>query len=163
MIDEALTKDRAHELISSRRVEGTPVYNPRDDRLKLFITTTLLHLRKRLPDLLLNGEYLPLDVEGDLAEHVVAFARRSRQSPEQSVVIVAPRLIHRLRGVERRSPCGREVWGDTRILVHDILPAEIVNQFTAAGGSVADGRLGVGQALEHFPVAALTAATIPWQ
>jgi (1->4)-alpha-D-glucan 1-alpha-D-glucosylmutase len=137
--------------------------NPRDDRFKLLVHVTLLQLRKRQPDLFLEGEYLPLTVEGELAEHVVAFARRIRQSNEQSVVIVAPRLIHRLRGAERRPPTGREFWRETQIVIGDALPADIVNQFTGSAGSVTNGRLAVGEALEHFPVAALTAATLPRQ
>lgn len=137
--------------------------NPRDDRLKLLITTTLLNLRKRLPELFLEGEYIPLSVEGELAEHVVAFARRNRKTAEQSTVVVAPRLIHRLRNAERRSPCGPETWGETTIVVGDLLPAEFVNQFTAERGLVSDGRIAVGDALKHFPVAALTAAALPLQ
>ena len=33
MTDETMVIDTAHELISSRRVEGTPVYNRKDERL----------------------------------------------------------------------------------------------------------------------------------
>jgi (1->4)-alpha-D-glucan 1-alpha-D-glucosylmutase len=131
--------------------------------LKLFVHYALLQLRKRQPELFLEGDYVPLTVEGDLAEHVVAFARRVRQSPEQSVVMVVPRLIHQLRGPERRSFAGRELWGETQIVIGDSLPSEIVNHFTAATSTIREGRLRVGEALEHFPVAALTAATIAWQ
>ncbi|QDT53121.1 Maltooligosyl trehalose synthase [Caulifigura coniformis] len=136
---------------------------PRDPRLKLLITTTLLTLRSRQPDIFLGGEYIPLAVEGEFAEHVIAFARRARQSPGQSLVVIAPRLIHRLRGTEQRPPCGREFWGETRVVVGDALPVEIVNQFTGARTTVTNGRIPVAEALEDFPVAALTAATLPWQ
>ena len=33
MTDQNMVVDYAHELISSRRVEGTPVYNRKDERL----------------------------------------------------------------------------------------------------------------------------------
>ena len=134
--------------------------NPRDERFKLFVTTTLLNLRKRLPDLFTDGEYIPLDVEGELAEHVIAFARRLGES---SAVVIVPRLIHRLRGDGRAAPCGPDFWRGTHVMVGDALPGRFVNQFTGVGGELENGRLDVGQALEHFPVAALTAATVALQ
>ncbi len=137
--------------------------HPRDDRAKLYVTTTLLRLRQRLPDLFLAGDYLPLDVEGELAGHVVAFARRQRQTPGEAVVIVVPRLVQRLRRPDRPTPVGRDCWGATTIAIGDALPADIVNQFTGAGLRTENGRLAVGDVFEHFPVAALTAATVPWQ
>jgi len=161
LLDEvhASAADETARQVLCRELAG----HPRDARLKLLITTTLLKLRSRQPELFLEGEYIPLTVEGDLADHVIAFARRVHQSPDQSLVIVAPRLIHRLRGTEQRLPCGREFWGETQIVVGDALPSEIVNQFTGSRTSVTHGRIAVAEALEHFPVAALTAATIPWQ
>ncbi|OAI51445.1 hypothetical protein AYO47_07120 [Planctomyces sp. SCGC AG-212-M04] len=168
-VDYELRKRLLDDLISRSRDAASRlqlckelIADPRDDRFKLLVHFTLLQLRKRHPQLFLEGDYLPLAVEGELAEHVIAFARRLRSSDE-SVVIVAPRLIHRLRGPERRSPIGREVWGETQIVIGDALPSQIVNQFTGSTASVTNGRLAVGEALEHFPVAALTAATLPWQ
>lgn len=154
---------RAAEATSRRELSSHLTANPRDERLKLFVHYVLLQLRKRQPELFLEGDYVPLTVEGDLAEHVVAFARRVRQSPEHSVVIVVPRLIHQVRGPERRSPKGLEFWGETQIVVGDALPSEIVNHFTTTTSTIRDGRLRVGEALEHFPVAALTGASIPWK
>lgn len=158
LIEEVVNRGREAEsrLALCRELAG----NPRDERFKLFVTTTLLNLRKRLPDLFTDGEYIPLDVEGELAEHVIAFARRLGES---SAVVIVPRLIHRLRGDGRAAPCGPDFWRGTHVMVGDALPGRFVNQFTGVGGELENGRLDVGQALEHFPVAALTAATVALQ
>jgi len=137
--------------------------NPRDDRMKLLVTTTLLQLRRKAPELFTDGEYIPLAVEGELAEHVVAFARRLWGAAESSVVVIVPRLVHRLRGGERRPPCGVEFWKGTQVVVGDALPEGFLDQFTWTTGEVSHGRIDVGRALEHFPVAALTAATVALQ
>lgn len=47
-----------------------------DGRLKLFLTWRALEARRQYPGLFEHGRYLPLRVEGNLAEHVFAFARR---------------------------------------------------------------------------------------
>lgn len=51
------------------------VKEPKDGRIKLFITKKILQFRKNHPKPFLNGSYTPLNVKGPLAEHVIAFAR----------------------------------------------------------------------------------------
>lgn len=48
---------------------------PRDGSIKLFITSQLLHLRKRLPQIFTHGLYLALNVIGPKADFVIAYAR----------------------------------------------------------------------------------------
>ena len=50
--------------------------NPRDPRLKLFVTWRVLQFRRQHADLFQLGDYIPLDVEGAKAKHLCAFARR---------------------------------------------------------------------------------------
>ncbi|MCP3387335.1 malto-oligosyltrehalose synthase [Bradyrhizobium sp. CCGB12] len=47
-----------------------------DGRLKLAWTRHLLRLRNRHPDIFVRGDYQPLEVHGEHADHVIAFARR---------------------------------------------------------------------------------------
>ena len=49
--------------------------NPRDPRLKLFVTWRALQFRRQHGDLFGLGDYVPLDVEGAKTPHVCAFAR----------------------------------------------------------------------------------------
>jgi (1->4)-alpha-D-glucan 1-alpha-D-glucosylmutase len=79
----------------------------RDGREKLFVARRLLELRRSHADLFAEGDYQPLDVEGEASRHVCAFAR-SRGG--ETVVVAVPRLVHQLyRGGQRPD------WGGTEI------------------------------------------------
>src|SRR6202045_3630107 len=69
--------------------------NPEDGRIKLYLIWKTLCLRKQWPDVFQQGEYLPLPVHGERANHVVAFMRRIESS---SVLVVVPRLVASLLG-----------------------------------------------------------------
>lgn len=49
--------------------------NPCDGAIKLYITSRALCLRRQERDLFGHGSYVPLSVEGDLSDHVIALAR----------------------------------------------------------------------------------------
>ncbi len=101
-IDEEAAEDRralCNELIASWR----------DGRIKLFVTAELLRLRRRLPGLFAAGRYEPLQVHGEQARRVVAFARRL---DEQCTITLAPRLVTPL--LEKSETLsGRNAWLDT--------------------------------------------------
>ena len=65
----------------------------RDGREKLFVTHRLLALRRDHPLIFSDGDYQPLEVEGESADHLCAFARRHGG---ETVVVAVPRLVHRL-------------------------------------------------------------------
>jgi (1->4)-alpha-D-glucan 1-alpha-D-glucosylmutase len=85
-----------------------------DARIKLFITTCGLEFRREHADLLLKGEYQPLQVEGPAADHIVAFARRDASG---ILLVLVPRLVVSLVGDDRSLPLGSDAWGTTRVLV----------------------------------------------
>jgi (1->4)-alpha-D-glucan 1-alpha-D-glucosylmutase len=62
----------------------------RDGAIKLYVVYKGLQLRRNQARLFLQGEYLPLAVAGEMAEHVCAFARCYES---QWVVAVVPRLL----------------------------------------------------------------------
>ncbi len=61
-----------------------------DGRPKLYLTWRALKLRGERPDLFSEGEYVPLEVSGEGADRLVAFARASGKDV---AVVVAPRLM----------------------------------------------------------------------
>ena len=65
----------------------------RDGRIKQWLITTVLSVRYARADLFARGDYQPLQVEGDHAEQVLAFARS--QGGDYLVVLV-PRLASEL-------------------------------------------------------------------
>jgi (1->4)-alpha-D-glucan 1-alpha-D-glucosylmutase len=87
-----------------------------DGRIKQFITAAGLRLRRRLPQVFLEGDYIPLEVVGELAEHVVAFARRFEDT---ALLAVAPRFSSRLTDAQRPWPLGQECWRATCLCLPD--------------------------------------------
>jgi len=59
-------------------------------RLKLLLTARLLGLRKARPGVFAEGTYVPLEVSGPAADHVIAFAR---VHGDDAVVVIATRLL----------------------------------------------------------------------
>jgi (1->4)-alpha-D-glucan 1-alpha-D-glucosylmutase len=119
----------------------------------MYLTAVGLGLRRALPSLFLQGEYVSLDASGPRQNHVVAFARRNGG---RMVVAVVPRLLAAA-STARIPPLESEFWQDTRLTVPaESRPAFLRNVFT--GDSVAleaDGGLAVAEALRTLPVALL--------
>jgi (1->4)-alpha-D-glucan 1-alpha-D-glucosylmutase len=131
---------------------GEILENPEDGRIKLYLIWRTLGLRQQLPDLFQNGEYLPLAVEGEKADHVVAFVRKSRSA---SVLVVAPRLVAGLLQDMDVVPIGPRIWGDTHVLLPSS-PEKYWNAFTGESTSLksnGSSRLPVSRVLKDFPVA----------
>ncbi|XUY28433.1 malto-oligosyltrehalose synthase [Agrobacterium sp. rho-8.1] len=65
------------------------VEDPCEPKVKQHIIKLLLALRSQASDLFLKGDYLPLDVTGQSASHLVAFARSTKNA---AVIVIVPRL-----------------------------------------------------------------------
>ncbi|GAB4386050.1 MAG: malto-oligosyltrehalose synthase [Elainellaceae cyanobacterium] len=119
-----------------------------DGRIKLFVVNQALQARANYRDVFQQGDYLPLEVQGKFANHLIAFARRHGDT---TIVILAPRFLTQL--VEPGElPLGQQVWQDTEVSV----PGGATWRNVITGESVeASGSLSVGSALEQFPVALL--------
>jgi (1->4)-alpha-D-glucan 1-alpha-D-glucosylmutase len=135
--------------------------NWHDGRIKLFVTTRGLQLRRELPDVFVGGDYLPLVVESSVAGDAVAFAR---VSGEDAAIVAAPRLCSGLATDDRPVPLGGESWKTSRVLLPETLRNRTFrNVFT--GGEVKpivtgdQGWIFLGQAFERLPVAMLQVRT----
>jgi len=129
----------------------------KDGSVKLYLIFRALNYRRQNHSIFSEGSYIPVIGEGDLKDHLCAFAR---QREDQTVLVVVPRFLARLIQGSEEMPLGRQVWGDMRI----ILPAEIKgNRFRDifTGGVLErtekDGQEGLAlhEILAHFPVALL--------
>jgi (1->4)-alpha-D-glucan 1-alpha-D-glucosylmutase len=88
-----------------------------DGRVKQYVLARVMGYRGNHLELFQRGSYIPLEVTGPGAEHVVAFAR---QWEDQAMIVVAPRLMYTLLGRKYLLPCGknvRKVWRDTAIML----------------------------------------------
>ncbi len=128
-----------------------------DGRAKLFLTWRALALRRDDEALFRDGEYLPLDVSGEHAAQLIAFARRAGG---RVAVVLVPRLYASLASGGNALPLGRQAWGDTRV---DLRPAAAAGRWRQAltdehvevpGGPDAPF-VYVGDALRSFPVGLL--------
>lgn len=81
--------------------------------IKMFVTACCLRFRRNHPNLFLEGDYLPLHVEGERGDHVVAFAR---QSNSRFSITLAPRLVAGLMEPELKWPVN-SVWKGTHIIL----------------------------------------------
>lgn len=102
--------------------------------------------------LLRDGDYLPLEIHGGHAAHVVAFARRHQGA---TPVVIAGRLFARLLGELTLAPLGPAVWADTAVAIDVPDGVRLTDVFTGKTLIVRHGRIAVGAAFLHLPVAAL--------
>ncbi len=102
--------------LRERLLQEAQVFSPsmrdcwQDGRVKLFLTTRLLHLRRSVPGLFTRGEYEPVRVNGRLANHVFAF---TRSSDNRTALVAVCRLPASL--AEDSWPIGEAVWRDTTL------------------------------------------------
>jgi (1->4)-alpha-D-glucan 1-alpha-D-glucosylmutase len=124
-----------------------------DGRAKLYVTWKLLQFRKACPALFRQGGYTAVRVNGARARHLVTFVRRHAG---ETLLTVAPRLLHGL-GIEPRTlPCGEPVWQDTRIELPMVKEGAVLRDlFTGRELRVERQGVAAAEVLASFPVAVL--------
>lgn len=165
---------RRSELMAALPISGNPGVTKTieqlaarwpDSRIKLWITTRGLHLRRRLTEVFTFGDYIPLLPTGSASDHLIAFARRRG---DQYAITVAPRHYQRLlqtkrestSSAERPQPFDNRLWSGTSLELPDDFPRHwrchlTEQQFTC--GSVPDGvSLAIDRLFQIFPFALLT-------
>jgi len=129
----------------------------RSGRAKMRLLKSGLAFRRGHPRLFGEGEYLPLEVTGSAADHLVAFARHHAG---EWVFVAATRLpLGLLDGVEIPL-VPPERWSDTHIIVPDAA-RDLSMQDVVFGGRIPAGRaIAVSKVLSRFPAAILSATTL---
>jgi (1->4)-alpha-D-glucan 1-alpha-D-glucosylmutase len=121
-----------------------------DGAVKLAVTHAALGLRREKPELFAQGSYIALEVVGEQAQHVCAFAR---VKGNEWLIVAVPRLVADL---EEHGG-----WADTTM----IIPSEAARswQNVLTGEVVGDAKvkdslaLEAARVFESFPLALLTA------
>jgi len=85
-----------------------------DGRIKQALIAQVLMLRKQHPALFAKGRYTPLEVVGEQASHIMAFARESEGI---RAIVVVPRLPAELMGTAQTPFINAANWGNTRIIL----------------------------------------------
>jgi len=120
---------------------------PQDGRVKQFLIYRALASRKADRDLFQKGGYLPLAVEGEHKDSVIAFARRLG---DRWALTVVPRFLTRVVH-ENELPTGKDVWKDTHVVMPEKVPGW-EDVFTGKQRKGSPG-LRVGELLSSFPAA----------
>ncbi len=131
-----------------------------DGTVKQAIIARVLNLRARVSGVFADGAYVPLKVEGERADSVIAFARIHEG---RAVIVVGTRLSAQMLGSAAYPLVDPSVWDGTAI----ILPRNINNRKwadvfgssadTTSGVAEVDGRIMVRDLLSNLPVALLEA------
>jgi len=85
-----------------------------DGRIKQALIAQVLMLRDQHPTLFSEGRYQPLEVIGEQAAHVLAFARVKE---DIRAIVVVPRLPAELLGTAQTPFINATNWGDTRVIL----------------------------------------------
>ena len=135
--------------------------NPRDDRLKLYVTSTALEFRKHWESQFRSGSasYVPVEAIGMKAEHLCSFLWKGREASGQpnAVLVAVPRFLVKLAGESpSHSPCEPGRWGETRLQVPGITGWRWRNEFSGQTLNDSQGSVKARDLFEDFPVALLT-------
>jgi (1->4)-alpha-D-glucan 1-alpha-D-glucosylmutase len=140
--EESLTA-RVHALLAT----------PHDGRLKMWVISRVLALRRDYPPLFARGEYVPINVTGERARHVVAHARRQENS---GFVAVAGRLFASLGLEQGVAPVGEDAWGNATLGLDFLPPAtQLFDVLTGAVHELNAGSVAVARVFATLPVALL--------
>ena len=141
-----------------RALAGELLASMHDGRVKMFLIHRALGLRRERPALFAEGDYRPLEAEGEKAAHVCAFARVACGA---AMIAVCPRLVVGLLGGEETLPMGAGVWGGTRLAPGALPGRTFINVFTGERVETKNpggGSIPLAEVLETFPVALLASA-----
>jgi (1->4)-alpha-D-glucan 1-alpha-D-glucosylmutase len=121
-----------------------------DGHIKQWLINQTLSARAQHRALFLHGDYQPLTVEGEQADHVIAFLRRNHHD---FLLVVVPRLSASLLGDSVIPHIPPAAWGDTKV----ILPPQLSDaNFTSPLGAHSlrahQTALPLEKVLANFPV-----------
>ena len=130
-----------------------------DGRIKVYVTKAALRCRQQYPQLFTEGDFLPVVARGARSGNVVSTLR---SHDGNAALAVVPRWLARTYTEQETLPSA-EFWGGTTLLLPKSAPRSWTNVLTGesvASEDTAEGySLAVSEALKHFPVALLTAAS----
>jgi len=122
--------------------------NKNDGKIKLFLISKVLEIRQQYMDLFLKGEYIPLEIQGDLHKHMIAFARKLGQS---WAITVTPRFSKQLAEEQHQ-------WKEAFLLLPKEAPQQWENVLTGERLKV-PGNISLEELFSKFPVAFLLSSS----
>ncbi|HYD95889.1 MAG TPA: malto-oligosyltrehalose synthase [Noviherbaspirillum sp.] len=127
----------------------------RSGRIKQQVIRHSLQLRAQDPDLFGRGEYLPLETEGALAAHVVAFSRRLA---DRAAIVLAVHLPAHILAQDGTPVVPAARWLDTTVRIADTGSSTWKEVYSGRTVRAQEGRLTLSEVLDQLPVALLVMA-----
>ena len=125
----------------------------RDGRIKQAIIARTLALREQHPRLFTVGHYTPLDVEGPVSDHILAFLR---EHDGVAAIIVTTRLPAGLGTVADMPLVSPSHWRETMLLMPPTFSGRtLIDRLTDAPDAIVAERLPLETVLARLPVALL--------
>ncbi len=137
-------------------LDGLAGYKPsmdgwEDGQVKLWVTRSLMHLRREQPLLFSRGSYERLQVVGPLQDHVIGI---SRQHEGEWLIAMVPRLMRSHLALDQ-FPIGDAVWAETRFNLPEGLPREMTDVLTGQTLALKGTDCEVADLLHQLPVTVL--------
>lgn len=127
--------------------------NWQDGRIKQWLIARTLKLRRAQPRLFTEGQYLPLKVEGEHADNLIAFAR---ELDGTWLIVIASRLASGLLGDSPTPQIPADRWGDTHIRLPDALSGHALERlFDGMTVTPKQEGLSAAEVLQQLPLALL--------
>jgi len=117
------------------------------------LITSVLHIRRQQPELFAAGRYIPLEVEGEMSGHIIAFARSDEK---HSLIVIVTRLVFDL--VSDSSVRIAELWRGTRVILpEDLAYPWFRTVFADKLIDTSEGTIAIDAAFAGLPYALLMA------
>jgi len=116
-------------------------------RIKLFVIQRLLQFRRRHEEFFRLANYFPLFLQGEKADHLVAFLRTYQ---DETLLVVVPRLTAKLGPIPLN-----QIWADTK-LDSACLPGIWSDILTDKSHAFQEQEILVSNILTHFPFTVLS-------
>jgi (1->4)-alpha-D-glucan 1-alpha-D-glucosylmutase len=123
-----------------------------DGRVKQQVVRNLLALRAREPALFSRGDYQPLQIEGPMAEHAIAFMRRFEN---RAVLVIVSRLAGALLEAGSGPRVAVQAWKETRVALPEEAGVGWKDAITDKQVEAVMTRLPLAEVLSLVPVAVL--------
>jgi (1->4)-alpha-D-glucan 1-alpha-D-glucosylmutase len=121
-----------------------------DGRIKLFLIYRALYARNNNRNIFERGNYIPIETSGKYKDSVIAFAWEHQ--PLWAITVVPRFLTHVVENGQY--PLGRDVWGDTHLVLPDHAP-EVWTNILTDENIAGDKILYAGDVMARFPCALL--------
>ena len=104
---EKSLSDKMNELLTEKK----------DSRIKIFTFWKGLHFRKKYKELILNAEYISLEITGNKVDHII---EKKKKKQDRYVIVVSSRFYSLLLENDQSLPIN-ECWQDNHLILPDDL------------------------------------------